>query len=195
MRPRPPIIWAVGSRLGTEIFPLGEATQFRLRLRAPDGTHIGRSEQIALSVLDMIRQAVGPENVDLTIGYVGTIPSSYPINAVFQWTRGPEEAILWVALKRQGGINVERLKDELRAKLARELPGVRCSFEPADIVNEVMSFGSPTPVEVAVSGPNFAETRAYAGQAARRAGQDRRPPRSSGSPVARISHRRRPHRS
>ncbi len=156
------IIWAVGSRLGTEIFPLGEATQFRLRLRAPDGTHIGRSEQIALSVLDMIRQAVRPENVDLTIGYVGTIPSSYPINAVFQWTRGPEEAILWVALKRQGGINVERLKDELRAKLARELPGVRCSFEPADIVNEVMSFGSPTPVEVAVSGPNFAETRAYA---------------------------------
>ncbi len=28
-------------------------------------------------------------------------------------------------------------------------------FEPADIVNEVMSFGSPTPIEVAVSGPEF----------------------------------------
>jgi multidrug efflux pump subunit AcrB len=158
------IIWSVGSRLGTEIFPLGEATQFRLRLRAPDGTHIGRSEQIALKALDMIRQAVGAENVDLTLGYVGTIPSSYPINAVFQWTRGPEEAILWVGLKRQSGIDVEELKNELRAKLGRELPDVRCSFEPADIVNEVMSFGSPTPVEVAVSGPNFAETRAYAGK-------------------------------
>ena len=36
------------------------------------------------------------------------------------------------------------------------------SFEPADIVNEVMSFGSPTPVEVAVNGPDFAETRPYA---------------------------------
>jgi multidrug efflux pump subunit AcrB len=156
------IIWVVGSRLGTEIFPLGEATQFRLRLRAPDGTHIGRSEQIALKALDMIRQTVGRQNIDLTLGYVGTIPSSYPINAVFQWTRGPEEAILWVGLKRQSGIDVERLKNELRAKLARELPDVRCSFEPADIVNEVMSFGSPTPVEVAVSGPNFAETRAYA---------------------------------
>ena len=35
-------------------------------------------------------------------------------------------------------------------------------FEPADIVSEVMSFGSPTPIEVAVSGPNFAENRAYA---------------------------------
>jgi multidrug efflux pump subunit AcrB len=39
---------------------------------------------------------------------------------------------------------------------------VRYSFEPADIVNEVMSFGSPTPIELAVSGPDFAASRAYA---------------------------------
>ena len=39
---------------------------------------------------------------------------------------------------------------------------MRLSFEPADIVNEVMSFGSPTPVEVVVSGPNLADNRAYA---------------------------------
>ena len=42
------------------------------------------------------------------------------------------------------------------------MPDVRFSFEPADIVSEVMSFGSPTPVEVAVNGPNLAENRAYA---------------------------------
>ena len=44
------------------------------------------------------------------------------------------------------------------APCSRErMPDVRFSFEPADIVNEVMSFGSPTPVEVAVSGPNLAD--------------------------------------
>ena len=42
------------------------------------------------------------------------------------------------------------------------MPDVRFSFEPADIVSEVMSFGSPTPVEVAVSGPKYADNRAYA---------------------------------
>jgi multidrug efflux pump subunit AcrB len=36
------------------------------------------------------------------------------------------------------------------------------SFEPADIVNDLMSFGSPTPLEVSVSGPSFADSRAYA---------------------------------
>ena len=39
---------------------------------------------------------------------------------------------------------------------------MRFSFEPADVINQVMSFGSPTPVEVVVSGPNLADNRAYA---------------------------------
>ena len=69
---------------------------------------------------------------------------------------------MWVALKRESGIHIEPFKEELRGKLAQALPDVQFSFEPADIINEVMSFGSPTPVEVAVSGPDFAETRPYA---------------------------------
>ncbi len=104
----------------------------------------------------------GADNVETSLGYLGTIGSSYPINGVFQWMRGPEEAIMWVALKRGSGIHVEQFKEELRGKLAQALPGVHFSFEPADIINEVMSFGSPTPVEVAVNGPDFAETRPYA---------------------------------
>jgi multidrug efflux pump subunit AcrB len=39
---------------------------------------------------------------------------------------------------------------------------IRLSFEPADIVNEVTSFGSPSPIEVMVSGPRMADNRAFA---------------------------------
>jgi multidrug efflux pump subunit AcrB len=42
------------------------------------------------------------------------------------------------------------------------MPEVRFSFEPSDIVNEVMSFGSPTPIEVVVSGADFAKNREFA---------------------------------
>ena len=42
------------------------------------------------------------------------------------------------------------------------MPQLRFSFEPADIINEVMSFGSSTPIDVAVNGPNLAEDRKYA---------------------------------
>jgi multidrug efflux pump subunit AcrB len=156
------VIFFIGSHLGLEIFPLSSGDKFRLRLRAPDGTSIERTERIALEVLDRVKKKVGKENVEITLGYVGMIPSSYPINAVYQWSRGPEEAILWVALAPKGGLNVEQLKEDLRTELAAQMPDIRCSFEPADIVNEVMSFGSPTPIDITVSGANFAENRKYA---------------------------------
>ena len=156
------LIGLIGPRLGREIFPVIDTGAFRLRMRAPDGTHIAKSEQIAKQALDLIAQEVGPENVELTLGYVGMIHSNFPVNAVYQWSRGPEEAILYVDLKDDAGIDVERLKETLRDKLTAALPGTRLSFEPADIINEVMSFGTPTPVEVSVSGQNLAESRAFA---------------------------------
>jgi multidrug efflux pump subunit AcrB len=53
------------------------------------------------------------------------------------------------------------ISTELRREISRRMPNVRCSFEPGDIISEVMSFGSPTPVEVSVSGPNVAESRVF----------------------------------
>ena len=52
------------------------------------------------------------------------------------------------------------------------MPELRLSFEPADIVNEVMSFGSPTPIDVAVSGPNLADNRAYRARSFGEPGRD-----------------------
>jgi len=178
------IIWLVGGNLGTEIFPTVDAGQFQLRLRAPDGTRIERTEEITKQALEIIQEAVGPDNVAISVGYVGLLPTTYPINSIYLWMRGPEEAVLRVALKSGSGVRVEelkhRLRDELKKKLgdwladrlqaegftseevAQRVAGLRLSFEPADIVNEVMSFGAPTPIEVVVSGPDFAETRAYA---------------------------------
>ena len=151
-----------GPQMGQEIFPVVDAGQFRLRIRAPDGTHIARAEQYARDVLDLVTQQIGAENVKLTLGYVGMIHSNFPVNAVYQWSRGPEEAILYVELNDESGVNVEELKEALRTRVAETMPELRVSFEPSDIVNEVMSFGSPTPIEIAVSGPNLAESRQFA---------------------------------
>jgi multidrug efflux pump subunit AcrB len=156
------IIALVGNSLGTEIFPIVDSGQFQLHLRAPAGTRIERTEQIALQTLDAIKREVGPDNVEISLGFVGTQPPNYPINTIYLWSSGSEEAVLQVQLKRGAGIGIEDLKERLRHKLPQELPGVRFSFEPSDIVSRVMSFGAPTPIEVAVSGPNLADSRQYA---------------------------------
>ena len=156
------VIYGVGHQLGLEIFPRVDAGRFQLRIKAAAGTRIEKTEQIAKAALEAVGRDVGPEAVEISVGYVGVIPSSYPINAIYQWTAGPEEVVLRVALHEKAGIDVEALKRRLRDKLTGEMPNVQFSFEPADIVSDVMSFGSPTPVEVAVSGANYADVRAFA---------------------------------
>ena len=155
------IAW-VTPKLGRGIFPVVDAGQFRLRMRAPDGTHIEKSETLAKQALRLIGEELGPENIELTLGYVGMIHSNFPVNAVYQWSRGPEEAILYVDLRDNLWISDEVMKERVRERLSNEMPDVRFSFEPSDIVNEVMSFGSPTPIEVVVSGSDFVKNREFA---------------------------------
>jgi multidrug efflux pump subunit AcrB len=149
-------------QLGTDIFPRVDAGQFRMKIKAPPGSHIETTEKVTKDVLKLFDEVVGPENVDISLAYVGAIASSYPINAIFLWSGGTDQATLWVSLKEGSGLNSEDVQEQLRAKLAERLPKVGYSFEPPDIISQVMSFGSQTPVEISVNGPNLAESRAYA---------------------------------
>ena len=87
--------------LGREIFPVVDAGQFELRLRAPAGTRIEKTEQLAQQTLDVIStRSRRRDNVaDLASGYVGVQPGAYPVNTIHLWTSGPEEAVLQVQLK------------------------------------------------------------------------------------------------
>jgi len=155
------VVLLVGPLLGQELFPTLGATQFRLRIDAPIGTRAEETEQLTTGVLDEIRRAAGPDNVAITLGYVGTQGASYPINTVFLWTSGPHEAVMNVALRAEAHIDVSTLEEKLRQALPPEFPGASFSFEPGDLVNQIMNFGAPTPVEVAVIGPNLAASRVY----------------------------------
>lgn len=157
------IIVVIGPRLGQEIFPQTDTGQFALRFRAPSGTQVGITEKIATHILDTIaREAGGKDKVAVTIGMVGVHNSSYPVNLVHLWNGGPGEGFLAVQLVEDSGVHIVDFKETLRSVLAKELPDVSISFEPQDIVSRVMSFGSPTPLEIAVSGPDIAISKAHA---------------------------------
>jgi multidrug efflux pump subunit AcrB len=156
------LIAITGLTVGREIFPPSGTSQFQLRFRAPAGTKFEATERLARAVLDEIAAAAGPGNVDITLGYVGVQPSSYPINTIFLWTGGSHEGVLQVALRRGATGSLEAFEETLRARFRGKFPGAQFSFEPGDIVSRIMNFGAPTPVEIAVMGPDFAATRAFA---------------------------------
>src|SRR5260221_10309147 len=111
--------------------------------------------------LEIIRNEVVPKNVEIKSDFVGVQPPNYPINTIFLWTSGPHEAVMLVALKPTARLHGDDLKETLRGRFSKELPGVEVSFEAGDIITQVMSFGSPTPIEVAVQGPNLVEHRKF----------------------------------
>ncbi|MFO0937724.1 MAG: efflux RND transporter permease subunit [Gemmataceae bacterium] len=172
------------SWLGTAIFPPADKGQFQLRIKAPTGTRVERTEELTRFAVDEIAQITGAGKVRTTVAYVGMFPTNYPVQGCYQWTSGPEESILKVALTEKSGIRVEELKEKLRTELPGRLQGwlkknweadgvpaeqreqraagLRLSFEPGDLVNEVTSLGSPSAIEVHVSGQKMDLTLPFA---------------------------------
>src|SRR5438094_4689187 len=156
------LIYILFPRIGTEVFPAVETRQLQLRLRAPTGTRLERTELIEMKAMDVIKNLVGPKNVEITTGFIGVQTPNYPINTIYLFASGQHEAVIGVSLKPNAPPVTEALKEQLRHDLKEALPNVAVSFEAADIISQVMSFGSPTPIEVAVQGPALAASRGFA---------------------------------
>ena len=158
------VIGLVAPRLPQEIFPSSASKQFRLRVDAADGTRVAVTEDRVRKALAEITDEAGAQNLDLSLGYVGTQGSSYPINAVFLWTSGPQQAIINVGLEPDSRLDLRELEERLRAKLSRDFPDLRFSFDPGDLVSQILNFGAPSQAEIAVTGPQYSDAESYAEQ-------------------------------
>lgn len=148
--------------IGTDILPHANSHQFQLRIRAVDGTRVERTEQTTLTVLDLIKEEVGSENVDISSAYVGNVPTSYGTSQIFVFNSGPHEAVIQVSLNEHYDVSIDELKENLRARIGKALPHLRVSFEPIELVDKIMSQGAATPIEVNVAAKDIAEARRFA---------------------------------
>jgi len=148
--------------IGREMFPNSDTDEFRLRIRAATGTRVEVTEQKVLQTIALIKREAGPGNLEASLGYAGQQPVQFVISSVFLWTSGPHEAVMDFRLRKAAHIELSSFKDRLRKCFAKEMPDVGFSFEPGDLVSQIMNLGSPTPIAVMVKGPDLTENRAYA---------------------------------
>jgi len=148
-------------RMGAELFPDTNSPLMRIRLKAPAGTRVEETERMVLHGLDIIHREIGPNNVVITSDFTGVPPPNYPVLLIHLFTSAPSEAIIQVSVKNETPRG-ELLRERLRGALTEELPGAQVSFEEADIVSQVLSFGAPTPIEVTVTGTNLQDDYQYA---------------------------------
>ncbi len=177
------VLWLVGTRLGTELFPVIDAGRFVLRFRAPPGTNFELTRQAWVRCLEVIEEEAGAGNVRASMGFAGQQAPNYATNNMLLFMRGPDDGQMRVALREGSGVRLAELQERLRRTLPERIVPwfarllhregisekdaeararlITFGFEPGDIVSEVMSFGAPAPVEVVVSGPDLNASAAY----------------------------------
>jgi multidrug efflux pump subunit AcrB len=178
------IIGALGVQVGTELFPQIDSGQFVLRFRPPPGSNFELTRQMAVKCLEEIEREAKPENIDISMGFVGQVAPNFGIDNMVLFMRGPDDGQLRVALNEESGIKLAEFRERLRkilperiipwlAKrleqggLSKEEAGrqsklVTFGFEPGDIVTNVMSFGSLTPIAVRLVGTDLTLVRQHA---------------------------------
>jgi len=150
------------NNIGRDVLPKVNAGQLQLRLRAPDGTRIERTEAMLVKTLGVLDTLVGHNHIDITSAFVGQHPGNFSTSPIYLFMSGPQEAVLQLQLSGDYKENLDDLKERIRKKMGEELPDVKLSFEPIQLTDKILSQGSPTPIEVRISGRNKQLNEQYA---------------------------------
>ena len=137
--------------LGRDFFPLVDAGQFRLHVRAPAGTRIEETEQRFAQVEQVIRETVPPEELDIILDNIGLPYSGLSLALSDSATVGSLDGEVLVSLK-QNHRPTQNYVEELRNKLKTKFPDMTFFYQPADIVTQVLNFGLPAPIDIQLVG-------------------------------------------
>ena len=150
------------SRIGRDVLPKVNGGQFQVRMRLPDGTRIEHTELTTMQLLDSINSIIGKDNVSITSAYVGMHPQQFSVSPIFLFMAGPHEAAIQVALKEGVKLDLDELKDKIRSRAKLIDSQIKLSFEPIELTDKILSQGSPTPVEVRLTGRDKKASEVYA---------------------------------
>src|ERR1700722_8661743 len=147
--------------LGRDFFPQVDAGQMRLHVRAPPASRLEETQRYFAEVQSAIRQIVGQDQVEVILDNIGLPYSGINIALSDSATVGPMDGEILISLKQKHNPTAAHVA-ALRHDLPRRFPGLQFFFQPADIVNQVLNFGQPAPIDVRISGPKSGEAYALA---------------------------------
>jgi multidrug efflux pump subunit AcrB len=148
--------------LGSDFFPTVDAGQVRLHLRARSGTRLEETARLCDAVEARINQIIPPQDLDSLIDNIGIPYSGINLSYSTSAPVGPGDADIMIALRADRHRPTAEYVRMLRAQLRDEFPGTTFAFLPSDIVNQILNFGLPAPLDVQVVGFNTDGNRSFA---------------------------------
>jgi multidrug efflux pump subunit AcrB len=142
--------------LGRDFFPRVDAGQFRLHVRAPDGTRIEETERYFTQAEDIIRQVIPADELETIIDNIGLQNGSTGLAFSDTATVGTADGEILVAMHPERHGSTWAYVREIRARLNREMPNCTFFTQPSDIVGQILNFGLPAPIDLQIAGQNAA---------------------------------------
>src|SRR5215469_14933317 len=137
--------------VGRDFFPVIDAGQIQLHVRAPAGTRIEKTEQIFEAVENKIRDIIPASERELIVDNIGLPARLYNLAFADGSTIGINDGVILVSLKDGHAPTADYVR-KLRQALPAAFPENTFYFQAADMVTQILNFGLTAQIDVRTVG-------------------------------------------
>ncbi|MGC2402224.1 MAG: efflux RND transporter permease subunit [Acidobacteriaceae bacterium] len=139
--------------LGFSYFPQTDAGQFVINIKAPSGTRLGLTEKKFAEAEQLIRKAIGPHDLSIIVDNIGV---DNGFSAVYTPNAAMHTGFIQVGLTPDHRVGSYTYIRRIKHLLARQMPELSSYFSTGSLVDAVVNMGAPAPIDIQVSGADFA---------------------------------------
>jgi multidrug efflux pump subunit AcrB len=147
--------------LGQNFFPAVDSGQILMHARVPVGTRIEETASRFASIQAAIKKVIPADEILTIVDNIGMPISSINLTYNNTGVMGSQDGDIQIALKAHHAPTAEYVRT-LRQVLPKQFPDTTFSFPPADIVSQILNFGSPAPIDIQIRGGKLADNFDYA---------------------------------
>jgi len=147
--------------LGENFFPDIDGGMIKIHVRAQSGTRIEEATALNDRIEAKIRQIIPEKDIANVVENIGLPNSGINLTYGNSGTIGVEDSDVLVSLNKSETPTNDYVK-LLRENLPKAFPSATFAFLPADMVSQILNFGSPAPIDVQIAGRDLKADRAYA---------------------------------
>ncbi len=146
--------------VGFDFFPTTDTGMMKIHFRAPVGSRIETTEKLVDSAEAHIQRIIGKKDLGSVNDMIG-MPVFYNLAFVQSDNTSSMDADILVSLNPGHKPTREYIK-QIRKELAESFPDCIAYFQSADIVSQVLNFGTSAPIDVQIMYNNYDSSFKYA---------------------------------
>jgi multidrug efflux pump subunit AcrB len=138
--------------LGLSFFPRTDPAQFVINFKAPSGTKLTDTNEEAAKLEALIRNVVSKHDMGMIVTNLGLDPG---FSALYSQNSAMHTGFMQVALQPDHTTGSFTYIDEVKKKMASDMPELQGFFSTGSLIDAVLNMGSPVPVDVRITGADI----------------------------------------